>query len=37
MIKVIFQNKELLVEDGTRAIDLIDDSLKTNYLICERR
>ena len=35
MIKVIFQNKELLVEDGTRAIDLIDDSLKTNYLICE--
>lgn len=35
MIKIKFQDKELLVKEGTKVLDLIDDSLKTNYLICE--
>lgn len=35
MIKIKFQDKELSVKEGTRVLDLIDDSLKTNYIICE--
>ena len=35
MIKVNFQNKELTIKEGTRVFDLIDDSKKTDYLICE--
>ena len=35
MIKIKFQDKELSVKEGTKVLDLIDDSLKTNYLICE--
>ncbi len=35
MIKVKFQEKDLLVKEGTTVFDLIDKEKQTDYLICE--
>lgn len=35
MIKVKFHDKELLVNEGTKVLDLIDKEKQTDYLICE--
>ena len=35
MIKVKFHDKELLVNEGTKVLDLIDKERQTDYLICE--